>query len=190
MSLGRNSLPPQVKGKVLLDSVHSVAKRNGEAKLLQVIEQLDAPSRETFSNRISPAAWYPLTHFTQFLDADVRLTANGNETVLVRRAELVVQEQLRGIYKVFARLGTVEGFVGRLVGVHRTYFLNVAIEPRPVGSHHLSVTYVGFTSEHHLLQFIMIGFFRMALQIHGAKHPNVSVSMPEESRWELDIQWS
>ncbi len=134
--------------------------------------------------------WYPLTHFTNFLDADVRLTANGNETVLVRRADLVVQEQLRGIYKVFARLRSVEGFVGRLLGVHRTYYLNVTIEPRPVGPHHLSVTYVGFTSEHRLLQFIMVGFFRIALHIHGAKRSNVRVTMQEERRWELDIRWS
>jgi len=177
----------------LLDAIGAVKKRNGESKLAEILKLLDDDARKIFDEKIFATSWYPLEAFTSFLDADVRATANGNESVLVHRAEVLIEEQLRGIYRVFARLSSTEFFVDRLVAVHKTYFQNVDIEPRRVEPHHMTIRYVGFEPEHRLLEFIIVGFYNKALQLCGVKHPQAvftKASRHKAGYWELDVTWN
>jgi len=93
----------------------------------------------------------------------------GNEQDLIRGAEIVIERQLSGIYKWFVKLGSPEFVLNRMSAVHRTYFQGVDIKVNLPGPGKAVVKYTGFAKQHRLMGLIIIGFYRKALEISGAK---------------------
>jgi hypothetical protein len=74
-----------------------------------------------------------------------------------------------------------------------TYFSGVTIDVRSTGVNQVAVKYVGFEPQHRLMEFAILGFFRKALEISGAKQITADFSTAAaENRgyWELDLKWS
>jgi len=70
----------------------------------------------------------------------------------------VIEWQLRGIYKIFIRLGSPEFVIRRIAAVHSTYFEGVDIIAEMKGPNSAAIQYVGFTREHRIIGFAIIGF--------------------------------
>ena len=94
----------EIKGTVLLDTTNAIKFRAAEQELAKIVQDVRPETQKIFKGTIQPSNWYPLDAFTEFLDADVRETASGDRSVLLKRSEKVIEAQLRGIYKVFAVL--------------------------------------------------------------------------------------
>jgi hypothetical protein len=183
----------QIKGTALLDTIKAINERAGAAEFEKILAHLDAETQKIFRTRVSPSSWYPFDAFARFLEADVQETANGNEQELVKRSEIVIECQLRGIYKIFVRLGSPEFVIRRIAAVHSTYFNGVEVVPEMQGSNSASIQYIGFAKEHRIIGFAIIGFFRKALEISGAKDISVYFSVPIEAgeRYcELALSWA
>ncbi len=180
-----------IKGLVILDSMQSLKERNGEHKCLEVIESLEEDDRRILAGTILSSSWYPLDVFVRFLAADLNATAGGDAKVLVARTEQVVGKQLRGVYRVFVRLSSVESVIQRLNAVHRSYFQGVTIATERVAKNHFVVTYTGFEPQHRMMRNVIVGFFRKTLSLCGAKQVEVRFTTPvTESRvWNLDLTW-
>lgn len=182
-----------IKGTAVLDALEAIKARAGEAELEKIISRLDPETQEIFRRPISRSSWYSCDAFSHFLEADIRESAGGNEQELVRRAEAVTEKQLSGIYKMFVRLGSPEFVIRRIAAVHSTYFDGVQIIPEMKGSNAATIQYVGFSSNHRIIGFIILGFFRKALEISGAKKINVHFTVPIEAGekfCELALTWN
>ncbi len=169
---------PQIKGTAVLDTVQQVQKRAGDPAYQKVVGLLDDETRKIFQNQISPSSWYSLDSFTHFLEVEIKELAGGDEEVLLRGTEKVVEHQLRGIYKVFVKLGSPEFVLKRLAAVHATYFLGVRIDVEMRGPASAIVRYRGFEKQHRILSNVIIGFFRKALEISGAKNVQADFTTP------------
>lgn len=123
----------EIKGSVILDSITGIKRRDGEQAYEELVALLDEDTKRMFQSVISGSSWYSLDLFLRFLAAEVSKSANGNEEVLVTRSEKVIERQLRGIYKVFVKLGSPEFLMKRIAAVHMTYFNGVAIEFTSLG---------------------------------------------------------
>ena len=181
-----------IKGTVVLDTLKAIEARTGKAELEKIISHLDPETREIFQRPVSPSSWYSCDAFARFLEADIRETAGGNEEELVRRAEAVIEKQLSGIYKMFVRLGSPEFVIRRIAAVHSTYFDGVQIIPEMKGPNGSTIQYVGFSRNHRIMGFVILGFFRKALEISGAKKIDVHFSVPIEAGekfCELVLSW-
>jgi hypothetical protein len=181
-----------IKGTVVLDSIRAVKEREGEAVYTKIIRLLDEETRRVFESGIFDTAWYPLDAFVRFLAADLQETAGGNERVLIARSEVVVEKQLSGIYRVFARLSSAEAVIRRLTGIHRTYFEGVQINFKTTGSTQATVRYVGFEPQHRLMEYPLIGFYRKALELSGAKQVSTGFTTSRgqgRGYWELALNW-
>ena len=122
----------------------------------------------------------------------MRHTANGDRLVLLKRSEKVIEGQLRGIYKVFVKLGSPGFVVTRISAVHATYFRGVQILPE-VEDHSALIKYIGFQPQHDILEYVIVGFFRKALEISGARHVSMNFTVPISQGGpysELSITWS
>ncbi len=183
----------EIKGTALLQSVKSIKTRAGEQEFAKIVQQLDGEARSIFEGQLFAWNWYPLDAFVKFLEADVRITANGDRTVLIARAEKVIEAQLHGIYKVFVKLGTPSFVIKGIAGVHATYFNGVQIIRELGDSNQAVIKYVGFQPHQEILGYTIIGFFRKALEISGAKQVGVNFSIPISAGGdyaELKITWA
>jgi hypothetical protein len=181
-----------IKGTVILDSFRAVKDREGEQVYAKIIRLLDDDTRRVFQNEIFATAWYPLDAFVRFLAADLQETAGGNERVLIARSEVVIEKQLRGIYRVFARLSSAEAVLRRLSGIHQTYFQGVSVDFQTTGAGQATVRYVGFEPQHRLMEYTLVGFYRKTLELSGARQVSAgftSSSAQGKGYWELALSW-
>lgn len=180
-----------IKGRVLLDTLTAVRERSGEQELAKIIKSLSNESRKVFESPILFSEWYPLDAFAEFLEINVRETANGDREVLAKRSEKVVESQLRGVYKIFVRLGSPRFVISRISAVHETYFRGVKIIME-FERHSATVRYVGFQKEHNIMEQVVIGFFRKALAMSGANRVELKFTVPIAQAGpysELAISW-
>ena len=182
----------EIKGIVLMDALRAIKARAGEAEVAKILGQLDGESKAVFGGLISASSWYPLDIFADFLEADIRETAGGNREVLIARSEKVTEGQLRGIYKVFVKLGSPEFVIKRISAVHSTYFRGVQIIPE-LEENRAVIKYVGFQGRHEIMGYVILGFYRKALEICGAKDVVVNFTIPISAGGEyaeLIITWA
>jgi hypothetical protein len=182
----------EIKGTVLLDTLKAIKARGGEAAMARILASLDEASRKVFDSPIQASSWYPLDAFTEFLEADIRETANGDREVLIRRSEKVIESQLRGIYKIFVAFGSPRFVITRISAVHATYFKGIQIIPE-IDSQSATIRYAGFGKQHEIMECPVIGFFRKALEISGASRVKMEFTIPiskGEAYSELTITWA
>jgi hypothetical protein len=167
---------PDIKGSAVRDAVAThIEHRNEEYQ--RVLARLDPPTRRLFLGQIPSNGWFPLDAFAHYLAAKVIESGEPAEA-LVGRAELVVERQLRGIYRVFAMLLSAESMVAKITAINATYFRGVQVERTPSGNHGAVIRYIGFESRHHLMEFIIVGFYRKALEICGARNVQAEWTPP------------
>ncbi|HME13703.1 MAG TPA: hypothetical protein VKF79_12610 [Candidatus Acidoferrum sp.] len=178
----------EIKGSVILDSITGIKKRDGAQAYEELVALLDEDTKRMFQGVISGSSWYSLELFLRFLAAEVNKSANGNEEVLVTRSEKVIERQLRGIYKVFVKLGSPEFLMKRIAAVHMTYFNGVAIEFTSLGPGKATIRYTGFEAKHRLIGLTIVGFFRKALDLSGATERDVRFTTRiEEAKGYADL---
>ncbi len=181
-----------IKGTAVLDTLEAVKARGGKNELARIIAHLDEETKEIFQRPVSPSSWYSCDAFARFLEADIRETAGGNEEEMVKRAGAVIERQLSGIYKMFVRIGSPEFVIRRIAAVHSTYFDGVQIIPEMKGRNSATIQYVGFSPSHRIMGFVILGFFKKALEISGAKKVDVRFTVPIEAGekfCELALLW-
>jgi len=93
-----------IKGTAVLDTLEAIKVRAGKAELDKIISHLDPETQEIFRRPLSPSSWYSCDAFSRFLEADIRETAGGNEQELVKRAEAVIEKQLRAFIRCLSGL--------------------------------------------------------------------------------------
>ena len=168
---------PEIKGTALTDTIKSIKRRFGEQTYNTIVDQLKGETRALFQRSlILPSSWYSVDAFVQFLEMYVKVAVQGNEQDLVRGSEIVIERQLSGIYKWFVKLGSPEFVLNRMSAVHRTYFQGVDIEVKLPSPGKAVVKYTGFAKQHRLIGLIIIGFYRKALEISGAKEVKAEFS--------------
>src|SRR5580692_5940419 len=182
----------QIKGSAIKETIEQIKSRAGEAAFQKILGLLDEETRKICAAEIFSSTWYPLDLFTRFLEIEIRVLANGHEEMVTRGSEAVIERQLRGIYKAFVKLGSPEFVIKRIAAVHATYFQGVPIDVQLQGHGKAMIKYTGFERQHRIMGFAIIGFFKKALEISGAKDVVIYFATPiEEGKGysELSIAW-
>ena len=183
----------QIKGSAIQETINQIKRRAGEDAFQKILGLLDEEARKVCEGEIFASTWYSLDLFTRFLEIEIRVLAGGNEEMVTRGSEAVIERQLRGIYKAFVKLGSPEFVIKRIAAVHATYFQGVPIEVQLHGRGKALIKYTGFEKQHRIMGFAIIGFFKKALEISGAKDLAIHFTIPiEEGKGfsELSISWS
>ena len=160
----------QIKGSIVLDTVRAVKTRASEEEYAKILSLLNKDTRKIFEGEIFSSTWYPLDDFMGFQKAFVHVLFGGREEILIRGAELLFEKQLEGMYKAFIKQGSPEFLLKRLAAVHETYYKGVSAKVEMDSACKATIRYTGFEKQHHLAEYGIIGFFRKALEISGAKN--------------------
>src|ERR1700730_14472254 len=138
----------QIKGSAIKETINQIKSRAGEEALQKILGLLDEETRTICEKEIFDSSWYPLDVFTRFLEVEIRVLADGKEEMVTRGSEVVIEKQLRGIYKAFVKLGSPEFVIKRIAAVHATYFQGVPIEVQLQGHNRAVVRYTGLARQH------------------------------------------
>ncbi|NWF91404.1 MAG: hypothetical protein HXY46_00675 [Syntrophaceae bacterium] len=183
----------EIKGTALIDTIKGIKDRYGDQIYKSIVDQLKGEARGLFERSlILPSGWYSLDAFAQFLETYLKVAVQGNEQELIKRSEVLIERQLSGIYKWFVKLGSPEFVLNRISAVHRTYFQGVGVEVNLPSPGKAILKYTGFAKQHRLIGLIIIGFYRKALEISGAKEVKAEFTSPiEDDRGycELLLSW-
>jgi hypothetical protein len=186
---------PQVtiKGSAVLDSARGIRERLGDDAYARLVAGLDDDARHLFEGDILPTSWYPLDAFVRFLEADLRESAGGDERALVARSRWLFERQLKGIYRLFVKLGSPEFVLKRISIVHMTYYNGVHLETVSLGPGRAVLRYTGFDARHRLIGNAIVGFYGKALELSGAKDVRAEFTTPigdPKGYAELLVTWS
>jgi hypothetical protein len=188
----RGVLVAYIKGTVLVDTINAINTRAGDAALTKIIGNLSSESRAIFEKPVQPSNWYSLDAFVELLEVSIRDAAGGDRSILAKRSEQIVERQLRGVYKVFVKFGSPGFIINRISAVHATYFRGVQIIPE-IDANRAIIRYMGFERQHAIMQETILGFFRKALEISGAKDVTLKFTVPitqGAAYSELEITWA
>lgn len=184
----------EIKGSVLKDSIKSFKSRFGDEAYNNIVGLLKGETQELFNRGlILSMEWYPLDAFVEFLEMDIKITAQGDEQELIKRSEAVIEQQLRGIYKVLIKFGSPQFVLNRISTVHQTYFRGVDVTVNITSPGQAVIRYTGFSKQHRLIGLSIIGFYRKALEISGAKDVSAIFKVPiedDKDYCELNLSWS
>jgi hypothetical protein len=183
----------EIRGSFVNNSIDAVKKRNGVQVYNTIISQLDEQARQLFKNPISDTGWYSYESLLKFIEADLKLTANGDENELAIRTGALVDHQLNAVYKLLIKLGSHESIIKRHAILHQSLFRGVSINIILDGSNKAIITYSGFEKQHRLFQQSAIGIYRRVLEISGAKDIHVQfLTRIEDNKGycELEITWT
>jgi len=169
---------PQISGSVLLDAMKAVKARQGDQELAKIVAHLDAEAKLIFNAPIESWKWYPVDAFVNFLETDIRETADGDRKVLIERSKKVVEAQLHGIYGFVVKLSSPKFVINRIATIHASYFQGVQIIPEIEDGPRATIKYIGFETHHDIMEYLVIGFFLKALEVCGARDSSVIFTVP------------
>ena len=116
----------EIKGSSIRDALVAYREELPE-ECQQVLARLD-PLTRTIVTEAQPNEWIPLDVFIRYLQAQVEVTGVDGYTLHTERTAFVVERQLRGIYKIFAKLSSPQALVTRLAAVGNTYWRGLQAE--------------------------------------------------------------
>src|SRR5258705_11795443 len=134
----------RIKGSAIKETINQIKSRSGEDALQKILGLLDEETRTICQGEIYSSTWYPLDIFTRFLEIEIKVLADGREEMVTRGSEVVIEKQLRGIYKAFVKFGSPEFVIKRIAAVHAAYFQGVPIAGKLVGQGKAVVRYTEF----------------------------------------------
>ncbi|MFA9391027.1 MAG: hypothetical protein ACERKD_14555 [Prolixibacteraceae bacterium] len=167
----------QIKGMAITGTLQLIKQRYGMDVFTNVLNELDEEDRKILGGIVLASFWYPLKAFNNFLKAEVKIIYHGDKTRLRQGSEEIVSNQLKGIYKLFVRLGSPEFIVGRIGSINSSYFKGIELE-KVITEGKFIGKYKGFKPDQDVFEEIIIGFYKKALEISGAKNIQAKFDIP------------
>ena len=180
----------EIKGSAVRDAVAAYQAELPD-EYQKVLAALD-PQTRTLLAEVRSNEWMPLDAFVRYLQAQVDVTGVDPYKLHTERAEFVVERQLHGLYRFFAKLASPQSLITRLSTVNTIFWRGIEVERTVVSKTKVIVRYRGFEKQHRLMEPIIIGFFRKVLQVNGAQDVEAEFTTPIGSRpdhAELLITW-
>lgn len=180
---------PEIKGSTVVAAVESYRTYLPE-ECRRVLDSLD-PKTRTLVTEVQANEWIPVDAFVRYLQAQVDVVGGDARELILQRSMIVLDRQLRGIYRIFAKLSSPHTLIARLAGVNALFFRGVEVERATAQRGEVVLRYRGFEETHRLMEPIIIGFFRAVLEINGAKDLQAKFTRPIGSTEyaELVLSW-
>ena len=182
----------EIKGSAIIGTIEQIKKLFGESEYQNLLGLLNENDKKIFNATILASFWYPLNSFVNLLEADVTYFHNGNRDQLQKGTEDIVTKQLSGIYKLFVKLGSPEYIVKKIGLINNSYFKGIDLEIISSSSGNYVGRYYGFDKNHNIFEYIIIGFYKRALEISGAKNIKIKFNTPisaGKDYAEIQVTW-
>jgi hypothetical protein len=165
-----------VKGSALASRVLWVQLEHGEAGLSRVLEAVSPELRANIEMGISKAKWYP---FDQFVELNVkldRLFGRGDLGLVKALGRYGADANLKTIYRLFYKVGTVHWILGRAVRLWSAHYDSGYLEVATRGPKAAVLRVRGFAAPHRAHCLSVMGWAERSIELSGGHNPIVEES--------------
>ncbi len=112
----------QVKGTAVLSSLRYVRERFGEPALAGVLAALPPGDGTLLQGLVLASSWYPMGSLGRFMQEAEKQLASQDPKLLQNMGRASCEEGLKGIYKIFLKVGSPGFTIDRAARVLSNYY--------------------------------------------------------------------
>lgn len=182
-----------VKGTAILVVPLFVRARHGEEGYRQWLKGLSPQARTVYEGVVLATTWFamkPIMLEPTKLVCD--MFYGGSLTGAVELGKYSADHGLKGIYRLFVKLGSPEFIIGKAGAILPTYYKGSAMEAKKVASGKALVRITAFPEPHAIVESRIQGWMMQALTICGVSDVRVRIASSMASgagTTDFDISW-
>lgn len=158
----------QVTGTAVVASLRYVKERFGGDALQRVLAALSDDERKVLDAGILASSWYPMPLFLRFMREAERQLAAQEDSVIRRMGAASAEYGIKGVYKIFFKMGSPEFVIGRAARVFGSYYDSGRIEVVETRAGRAVLDLHGFEGAPQFCERIL-GWMEKTVQMAGAR---------------------
>jgi hypothetical protein len=184
---------PNVKGSALASRILWVQLEHGEAGYQRLLRDVSPELRASLEPGITKAAWYP---FEQYVELNVvldRMFGAGDLGLVKELARFGADANLKTIYRLFYKVGTVPFILGRAVRLWNAHYDSGYCEIATRGPKAAVLRVQGFATPHRVLCLSVQGWCERSIELSGGETPVLTETRCRtrgDDRCQLECTWT
>ncbi len=167
----------EVKGTAIITLPPFIKERFGDGGLNQWIAALAPEVREVYPASVLASSWYPLKEFlVKPLRKMCDLFYAGDLKGARESGRFSADYSLKGIYKIFVKLGSPEFMLRRAGTILPLYYTPSEMKVVESGKGQGTMQITKFPDMDHALEIRIAGWMERAIEISGGKQPNIKIT--------------
>lgn len=184
----------KVKGSAIETLPLFVREKFGDEGHDKWFDTLSSEARDAFTKKILSSAWYPLKEM--FIDPTRQvcdLFYNGNHKGAWENGRYSAEKSLKGIYKVFIRIGSVHFLIKKASTILPTYYEPSRIEIKDVSDNSTILHITQFEEADVIIDNRIGGWIERAMEICGCKTTDIKITKSlakGDPVTEIHVKWT
>jgi hypothetical protein len=167
----------QVKGTSLIATEKFIRHQFGSEGYERFLQSLPQGSKALFSSTVLSPNWYPIEDaFYRPMQAVCDLFYGGKASGARDMGHFSALDALKGVYKVFARIASVDFVLKKTANIFATYYQPGKMEVAERGDRRIILRMTGIDLPHLLLEERICGYLEGALEVCGEREGRVMVA--------------
>jgi hypothetical protein len=162
-----------VKGSALASRVLWVQLEHGEAGYQRTLHQVSPDLKAAIESGINKAKWYPFEQFVEINEVLDRLFGKGDLGLVKALGRYGADANLKTIYRLFYKVGTVHWILGRAVRLWGAHYDSGYLEVSTRGPKAAVLRVRGFSTPHRAHCLSVQGWTERSVELSGGKRPIV-----------------
>jgi hypothetical protein len=180
------------KGSALTSRVLWVQLEHGDAGYQRMLHQVSPALKAAIETGIHKATWYPFEQFVELNLALDRLFGTGDMALVKELGRYGADANLKTIYRLFYKVGTVHWILGRAVRLWSAHYDSGYLEVATRGPKAAVLRLRGFATPHRAHCLSWQGWAERSIELSGGKAPIIEESLCRtrgDDLCQLDIVW-
>ncbi|HXY40148.1 MAG TPA: hypothetical protein VEQ10_10770 [Vicinamibacteria bacterium] len=160
----------QVKGTAVLSSLRHVRERFGEPALAGVLSALPSGDAALLSGLVLASSWYPMGCLLRFMQEAEKQLAAQEPKLLQNMGRASCDDGLKGIYKIFLKVGSPGFIIDRAARVLANYYDTGELVVVDRGERHVAVELRGLEEAGRPFCERIYGWMQRTLELTGVRN--------------------
>lgn len=181
-----------VKGSALSSRVLWVQLEHGDAGYQRLLQQVSPELKATVEMGINKAKWYPFEQFVELNLVLDRLFGKGDLGLIKALGRYSADANLKTIYRLFYKVGTVHWILGRAVRLWSAHYDSGLCEVSTRGPRAAVLRVRGFATPHRAHCLSVQGWCERSIELSGGKRPILEETLCRtrgDELCQLDVTW-
>lgn len=181
-----------MKGSALTSRILWVQLEHGEGGYKRLLTQVSPELKSTIEHGIHKAHWYPFDQFVELNLVLDRLFGRGDLGIIKQLGRYGADANLKTIYRLFYKVGTVQWILGRAVRLWGAHYDSGYLEVATRGAQAAVLRLRGFATPHKAHCLSVQGWVERSVELSGGEHATVNESKCRtrgDDLCQLDIAW-
>ena len=158
-----------VKGSALSSRVLWLQLEHGDAGYKRLLHQVSQELRDALEMGINKAKWYPFEYFVELNVTLDRLFGTGDMALIRPLGRFGADANLKTIYRLFYKVGTVHWILGRAVRLWSAHYDSGFLEVATRGPKAAVLRVRGFATPHKAHCLAVWGWAERSIELSGGK---------------------